>query len=230
MNIPKQIYQTHKSIEYINSKDKVINAINTWKQYTPGFTYNFYSDSMCETFIKENFDENVIKAYNRCPMAVMKADLWRYCVIYKYGGIYADTDAVCLVNPDIFINNTAQIVFAPENGTGFFCQWFFAAPKNSQILKEIIDLSVKRILEIDEIKGEHIIHYLTGPAMFTDAIELYLKKNGLPTFNDKKDYFNYNNDILKVFEPEDFHRNIVNHLFTGDDEDGWKKEKEKFLY
>ena len=33
------------------------------------------------------------------PIAVMKADLWRYCVIYKYGGIYADADTVCKINP-----------------------------------------------------------------------------------------------------------------------------------
>jgi mannosyltransferase OCH1-like enzyme len=228
--IPRQIYQTHKSLEYINSKDSLINATATWKNYCPEFNYNFYSDSMCKKFIEDNFDENIINAYNRCPMAVMKADLWRYCIIYTYGGIYADTDTLCLVNPDIFVNTNAKLVFAPENDTGFFCQWFFAAPKNSPVLKEVIDLSVKRILEIKEIKGEHIIHYLTGPAMFTDAIELYLKKNNLPIFNKKKEYANYSNDILKVFEPINFHINIIRHLFTGNDEDGWKKERAKFLF
>jgi mannosyltransferase OCH1-like enzyme len=75
-------------MEYINSKEKIKNAVNSWKKHSD-FEYNFYDDAQCEEFIKNNFDSNVYEAYMKCPMNVMKADLWRYCVIYKYGGIYA---------------------------------------------------------------------------------------------------------------------------------------------
>jgi mannosyltransferase OCH1-like enzyme len=152
----------------------------------------------------------------------MKADLWRYCVIYHYGGIYSDTDAVCLYNPNIFINDSL-LTFAPENET-HLCQWTFSAPANSPILKSIIDLSVERILNTP-IKGEHIIHYLTGPGLFTDGIEKYLIENNYPIFDDKKNYYNYPNPILIVFDYDNFHKNIVQHLFAGQDEDGWCKER-----
>jgi mannosyltransferase OCH1-like enzyme len=179
---------------------------------------------MCEKFIKDNFDENVYNAYQKLPMNVMKADLWRYCIIYKNGGIYADTDTVCKVNPNMFINN-ALLTVAPENDSPFFCQWMFSAPSGSPILKSIIDLSVERILNIPEIKGEHIIHYLTGPALFTDGIEKYLKENNLQVFDNKNNYIHYDQNILKVFHPKNFHENIIVHLFAGDDNDGWKKER-----
>ena len=177
---------------------------------------------MCDDFIKNNFDENVYKAYSMLPMPVMKADLWRYCIIYKCGGIYADTDTVCKINPNIFINDSF-LTIVPENET-HLCQWVFSAPANSPILKSIIDLSVERILNTP-IKGEHIIHYLTGPGLFTDGIEKYLIENNYPLFDDKKNYYNYPNPILLVFNYDNFHKNIVQHLFAGQDKDGWCKER-----
>ena len=223
MSIPKNIYQTHKSINYINTKPKLVKAIKSWVKHTKEFNYFFYNNQMCDDFIKNNFDENVYKAYSMLPMPVMKADLWRYCIIYKYGGIYADTDTVCKINPNIFINDSL-LTLSPENGTSYFCQWTFSAQANSPILKSIIDLSVERILNTP-IKGEHIIHYLTGPALFTDGIEKYLIENNYPVFENRQNYVNYPVSILKVFKPKTFHENFINHLFAGNDDDGWKNER-----
>jgi mannosyltransferase OCH1-like enzyme len=224
--IPKNIFQTHKSLNYIKSKPKIRNAVLSWMKYGNEFKYYFYSDAMCDQFIKENFDERIYKAYSMLPMAVMKADLWRYCIIYKYGGIYADTDTVCKVNPNIFRTN-ALLTVVPENSV-HLCQWVFSAPKESPILKCIIDLSVERILDSNNnFRGEHIIHFLTGPGVFTEGIEKYLKENNLPLFNnDRKLYYNYENtNVLRVFNYDNFHSNIVNHLFSGQDADGWCQER-----
>jgi mannosyltransferase OCH1-like enzyme len=222
----KTIFQTHKSMNYINSNPELLNATKSWKNHTNNFNYCFFNNQMCDDFIKQNFDETIYKAYLKLPMAVMKADLWRYCIIYHYGGIYADVDTICKVNPNIFIND-ALLTIVPENSI-HLCQWVFSAPKGSPILKSIIDLSVKRILEIHEIKGEHIIHYLTGPCVFTNGIEQYLKENNKPVFlNDKKLYNNYPySSILKVFDFKNFHENIVQHLFYGGKADGWCKERD----
>ena len=216
------IFQTHKSVNYINSKPKLVKAIKSWLKYANTFKYKFYNNAMCDYFIKNNFDDKIYNAYSLLPMGVMKADLWRYCIIYKYGGIYADTDTVCLFNPHIFINDSL-LTIVPENET-HLCQWVFSAPPNSPILKSIIDLSVERILNTP-IKGEHIIHYLTGPNVFTHGIEKYLKENGLPIFSNKKDYYNYPSPVLKVFKCENFHKNIVKHLFAGQEKDGWFHER-----
>ena len=223
--IPKHIFQTHKSDTYIASKQKLVSATNTWKQYSDEFVYYFYDDNMCDKFMKENFDEKTNKAYSMLPMAVMKADLWRYCIIYKYGGIYADTDTICKVNPNIF-RTDALLTVVPENNV-HLCQWVFSAPKESPILKCIIDLSVERILNSNNyFKSEHIIHFLTGPGLFTDGIEKYLKDKDYPTYSDRKMYFNYpNSTILRVFNYDNFHTNIVNHLFAGQDTDGWYHER-----
>jgi len=227
MSVPKNIYQTHKSLEYISNKPKLFSAVNSWKKYENEFTYNFYDDTMCEEFIKNNFEEKIYTAYSMLPMAVMKADLWRYCIIYMYGGIYADVDAYCNVNPNMFINNS-YLTISPENCSNFFCQWTFAAPPKSPILKSIIDLSVERILTT-EIKGEHIIHHLTGPAVFTTGIINYLKNTNACISDEVINYIGLNNENLYVFEPENFHKNIIIHFFAGSDDDGWKNERYKIL-
>ena len=224
--IQKNIFQTHKSIKYLynNNKNKILNAMKSWKIHSNNFNYYFYNNEMCDIFIKENFDENVYKAYSMLPLGVMKADLWRYCILYKKGGIYADADTVCLVNPEIFLTD-ALITVVPENKT-HLCQWVFSAPANSPILKSIIDLSVERILNT-EIKGEHIVHYLTGPGVFTDGIEKYLKENNKPIFTNRKNYYKYPEPILKVFNFNNFHNNIVKHFFAGQDKNGWSNERYK---
>jgi mannosyltransferase OCH1-like enzyme len=229
MTIQKNIFQTHKSLRHLvfKKKYKILNAMKTWNKYSKMFNYQFFNDEMCNEFMKQNFDEKTNKAYSMLPMAVMKADLWRYCVLYKYGGIYADTDTVCNINPIIFVNKSFMTV-APEPTHNYFCQWSFAAPSGSPILKSIIDLSVERILNT-EIKGEHIIHYLTGPACFTDGIVKYLKENNLPTFENIDKYYNYPSHILAVFDKNNFHNKFIKHLYAGSDNDGWKSERKSIL-
>jgi mannosyltransferase OCH1-like enzyme len=159
----------------------------------------------------------------------MKADLWRYCVIYHYGGIYADTDTICKTHPNIFLKKSL-LTIGPEN-RDHLCQWTFSAPKGSPILKSIIDLSVERIINMAEIKGEHIIHHLTGPGVFTYGIEKYLKDCNLPTFeHNKKLYSNYPHKVkLTVFNCNIFHSKMVKHLFYGQRNNGWCTERDRKL-
>ena len=225
--IPRKIFQTHKSIEYIQGKPQIGNAINSWRKCVPEFGYYFYSNDLCEQFMRDEMGGDIYKAYSRLPIPVMKADLWRYCVIYKYGGIYADTDTIRLVDPNIFLHNDALLMIVPENST-HLCNWIFSAPPESPIIKSIIDLSVKRILSIVQIKGEHIVHHLTGPGVFTDGIESYLYTNNKPVFKDKKQYFNYPDQCLAVFNYNRFHTKAVKHLFMGSSsEDGWFNDRNK---
>jgi inositol phosphorylceramide mannosyltransferase catalytic subunit len=229
MTIPKNIFQTHKSLKYVQSKPALLNAMKSWLRYKGDYKYHFFTNEMCDTFMREEIGGIVYQAYQRLPMGVMKADLWRYCIIYCYGGIYSDIDTVCLKHPSIFLHPTAELVLAPEIGTPYFCQWTFAAPPKSPILLHIINLSAKRILTIPKIKGEHIIHYLTGPALFTDAIEECIQEKGGIVYPDKKEYCKNASPSLYFFHPDLFHNTMIRHLFAGSDKDGWKNERYKKL-
>ena len=85
--IPLNIYQTW------HTKDLpplMKNAVNIITYSNPGFNYQLFDDNDCRNFVKDNFDENVLNAFDSLIPGAYKADLWRYCILYKNGGVYLD--------------------------------------------------------------------------------------------------------------------------------------------
>jgi mannosyltransferase OCH1-like enzyme len=228
--IPKKIYQTHKSMDYVLNNRKTRMSHDSWKRYChhgeDSFDYVFFDDADMNAFM-EKMDERIYRAFQRCPMRVMQADLWRYCVLYENGGIYADADAVLMKgqDPSIFLQEKAWLVLAPETDRIHLCQWTFAAPPRSPVLRKIIDTCVDRILKTPTIRGEHIIHFMTGPRAFTDGVESYLKERQCTLFRNKLCYEVYQNYHVHVFNTGFFHGKLIHHLFAGNDHGGWKNER-----
>jgi hypothetical protein len=217
ITIPKKIFQMHKSIWYVRKRPDLRRAIQSWRDCVPEFIYNFYTDEMCDVFMKtvmtKTFGDKIYEAYNKLPIPSMKANLWRYCIIYKYGGIYADADTVRLCKPQIFTDFDTMIVCAPEDDYSYLCHWCFSAPAKSPILESVIQLSIERILSLYEIKSHHINYYIAGSGAFSDGIEVYLLSKKFPTFKERKEYFSYKNHTMICFKHELFHKYIIQHLF-----------------
>ena len=85
--IPLNIFQTWhtKTLPPL-----MYNAVNKIKMINPRFKYCLYDDNDCREFIKTNFQEDVLYAYDNLIPGAYKADLWRYCILFKEGGIYVD--------------------------------------------------------------------------------------------------------------------------------------------
>ena len=49
-----------------------------------------FHDEACSEFIAREYPPDVLMAYDSLIPTAFKADLWRYCVLYKYGGVYLD--------------------------------------------------------------------------------------------------------------------------------------------
>jgi len=49
-----------------------------------------FNDTDCRDFIAREYPPDVLMAYDLLIPSAFKADLWRYCVLYKYGGVYVD--------------------------------------------------------------------------------------------------------------------------------------------
>jgi mannosyltransferase OCH1-like enzyme len=85
--IPANIFQTWQSKQL---PPLMMQTIISIKKNNPNFKYYLFDDSDCENFIRNNFPRDVVNAYNSLIPGAYKADLWRYCVLYKMGGIYMD--------------------------------------------------------------------------------------------------------------------------------------------
>jgi mannosyltransferase OCH1-like enzyme len=77
----------------------------------PDFEYYLYNEEMCRQFLKDNFENDVVIAYDSLIPFAYKADLWRYCILFKYGGIYLDIKYQC--ENDFNLNKLIQ----------FSCHW-----------------------------------------------------------------------------------------------------------
>jgi len=85
--VPSFIYQTwHSKKVPLGMHNNIVRL----KRNNPGFKYFLFDDNDCENFIRDNFEPDVVDAYQRLVPGAYKADLWRYCILYKQGGIYLD--------------------------------------------------------------------------------------------------------------------------------------------
>lgn len=90
--IPLDIYQTWHTK---NLPPKMRECVHNLKRQNPEFRHHLYDDKDCREFIKNNFDKSVLNAYDHLIPGAYKADLWRYCILYKKGGIYLDIKFQC---------------------------------------------------------------------------------------------------------------------------------------
>ena len=93
--IPLHLHQTWKSKEDLIQGGKFYNNIKSWFEGNQGLEYSFYSDEEMYLFVKENYLE-YYELFLSLPLMVEKADLFRYFVLYKYGGVYSDIDTYCI--------------------------------------------------------------------------------------------------------------------------------------
>jgi len=91
--IPLVIYQTW----YTKNLPPVMkNTVNRLISDNPQFQHVLYDDNECREFIQQNFDQVVVDAFDSLIPGAYKADMWRYCILYKNGGIYMDIKYQCI--------------------------------------------------------------------------------------------------------------------------------------
>jgi len=67
----------------------------TWKQFNPDLRLRLYDDQDCRDFVAEEFPQFLTR-YDSFPFAIQRADFFRYLIVFRCGGWYADLDMECL--------------------------------------------------------------------------------------------------------------------------------------
>lgn len=124
LNIPFQLKQKYNSIIPLHlytcwhTKDLpplMKENYDFLVESNPKITFHLYDEEECINFIKENFEQDVLNAYNNLIPCSYKSDLWRFCVLYINGGIYMDIKYRC-VNGFKFIALTEEEHFVRDMG------------------------------------------------------------------------------------------------------------------
>jgi mannosyltransferase OCH1-like enzyme len=90
--VPRIIHQTWFEKVTKEKYPNMSRLIESWKQ--SGWEYRFYDDDAIESFLQTHFPPEIFEAYNSLIPGAFKADLFRYCVLLIYGGVYADMDVL----------------------------------------------------------------------------------------------------------------------------------------
>jgi len=147
--IPKIVHQTwFESV----TRDKYPNfsrLVESWKQ--TGWNYSFYNDDDAATFLSVHFPPEVKQAYDALIPGAFKADLFRYCVLFIYGGVYADVDVLLESKLDMVIDDDVGFMVpldTPGKETGHqMCLWngFIASAPGHPFLAAVIETVVNNI-------------------------------------------------------------------------------------
>lgn len=128
--VPLHLFQTWHSLTL---PPLMTQCVNRLRQVNPEFVYHLYDDAMCREFIKSNFDSEVVYAYDTLIPGAYKADLWRYCILYVYGGIYLDIKYRC-VSPFKLIELTTHEQYVRDReyagNDGIYQALMVSYPKN----------------------------------------------------------------------------------------------------
>ena len=88
MPIPKIIHQTWKHNRVPGRWKPLVKKV---KELNPGWEYKLWTDADNDAFVRREFPE-FYPVYRDFPKAIMRADVIRYLLMYKTGGVYLDLD------------------------------------------------------------------------------------------------------------------------------------------
>jgi mannosyltransferase OCH1-like enzyme len=175
-SVPLEIYQTWYTKDL---PPGMMQSVIKLRKDNPQFKYNLFDDDDCKNFIKEHFGIKVYDAFENLIPGAYKADLWRYCILFKNGGIYVDIkfhtnnfNLKQLIDNDYFVKDRGG--HWEKDKIGIYNGFMIAKPKNQLFLKCISEI-------VENVHAGNMglnALYPTGPGLLgkhfknTDAFEL----------------------------------------------------------
>jgi len=159
----------------------------SWLDNNPDWLCVLWDDDVSNKMVKSHFPE-LWKVYSKYPTGVQRCDAFRYCLSYRYGGLYVDMDAKCLkpVTP-LFSSGPwskkSLIFFEASNAPSFYKLRtgnfaMFSLPKNEfwvKLIHEIINYGTGKWY----VPFSLSVINSAGPGMLEWALEKYKPDAGI---------------------------------------------------
>jgi len=205
INIPLDLYTCWHTKDLPPLMKKNYNFL---VESNPEIRFHLFDDTDCREFIKEHFEEDVLRAFDSLIPGAYKADLWRYCVLFIKGGIYLDIKYRC-VNGFKFVDLTENEYFVRDRPKGsVYNALIISLPQN-----EIIEKCIYNIVENVKNKyyGPNPL-YPTGPGLLgkyfsndkINSFELYFGNSFIE--NKLEKYYIVKNDKIILTYYDDYRK------------------------
>jgi alpha 1,6-mannosyltransferase len=195
---PAAIWQTWKTTPASgNFPENYRTGEASWTNKHPGFIHEVITDQVAVYLIKHLYASipEVVEAYESLQLPVLRADFFRYLILFARGGIYSDIDTTALQSavdwiPERIPLSSVGLVIGIEADPDRedwqewysrriqFCQWTIQAKPGHPVLRETIVHVTKEALKRKQEKIHHdkVIEF-TGPALWTDKVFEYLNSD-----------------------------------------------------
>ena len=186
--IPKIIYLTYRD-------NNIPGEIFTrWKNLNKDYTIKFYDDSNCFIFIKNHFGEEYANYFSEIKIGPYKADFWRLCILYIYGGVYTDIDIIPIQPISKIIDNSDLCTCLSLNKKSIFQAFIAVTPKN-----ELIKLSLESFYS--KRKDNDFLKDLRDCSPTFDMYNVFCKYLYRVKIKANKKYY-INNQVIKILQEQ----------------------------
>ena len=160
-NIPKIIHQTAPK-DKSKWKKEWYTCQETWLKFFPEPEYKhiMWYDEDLENLIEKDFPSfyNIYKSYEK---NIQRIDIARYFILYKYGGIYADMDYMCMKNfYNLLPSDKVSISESPYKDNELLQNALMASNIKNDFWLKVIDEAIVR-------KNSNNVLYTTGPRLIS---------------------------------------------------------------
>lgn len=114
-------------------------VIQKWKTLNPDYNIKFFNDNDIINFLDIEYSNKFSNFFKEIPFGRYKADFFRLCYLYKYGGYYFDIDIEPISSIDRIINNKYTFISCLSLFSGHIFQAILITTKNNPIIKLCID-------------------------------------------------------------------------------------------
>jgi len=195
--IPRVVFQTAESGRVHPTHAK---AIAEFRALNPDLSFQLFDTGQRDDYMVSNWKKHpIFNVYQRAEFGQMKADIFRYCIVFERGGYYFDFNKGCktpltqLHPPDaeglISYESNPELIFPDvetaeqlQNPFNLVMQWAFAFEPMHPFLEAVVN----RIVTLEPFFRGQIFRFpkkalltMSAPGVFTAVFRDYVKRHGL---------------------------------------------------
>ena len=113
------------------------HVLERWRALNPSFEVTLFNDSECADFVRGEIGEPYLTGYLAALYfsGMAATDLWRFLILYKYGGVYADIDVEPIAGLHHFVRPTDTLVTVGSMYSGVVNPLFLVAREGESMLR-----------------------------------------------------------------------------------------------
>lgn len=200
---------------------------NTWIDNNKDMFYMLWGYNDCKSVVKLYYPE-IYDMYIKYPYHIQRCDAVRYCILHRYGGMYADMDYICNrpiskileeYTNDLYLVETPNAVGSNNHVSNSL---MYSKPGNIFWKKLLFEMELHK--EPPSYCGRHMsIMFTTGPAILNRTFNKWRFRYNIKSFPYQKFHpYGLDTDIKITKLPDTIY---AAHLGKG----SWESQDSKIL-